>query len=207
MTTLSQNVFNMNNSMIAGAVISGTEVITAEFYSATSTDTLTPGEAVIMVGATRGANPRCSVGAGATGLYFGVVTSKPISESNSVGAKVELALQGCIVMMTASAAITGGAKLQYDYSTKKVATQTASNTVIGMAMASATADGQLIPVYVHPGWLSAGETNTVSNAGSASDGVALVLAKVVADIPVKRIKAGTGITITEQTNGITIALT
>ncbi len=206
MTTLSQNLFNMNNNMTVGTLVSGGNVITAEFYSATGTDTLVPGEMVKMVGATRGTNPRCSVGSAATDAYFGVVTRNPLSESSAVGAKVEVALDTCIVMMTASAAITGGAKLQYDYSTKKVATQTSTNTVIGIALASATADGQLIPVYVSPNWLTAGEANTVSNAGTGSDGVAIVLAKVGADIPVKRIKAGTGITITEQTNGITIAL-
>lgn len=150
MTTLSQNLFSMNLNMTAGTVVSGGNVLTCEFYSATGTDTVAPGTAVVLSATTRGLVPKVAVGSAATDDYFGIVTSNALSESNAVGSKVEVALHGVIIMMTCSAAITGGAKVQYDYATGKVATATGTNTVIGRALETTTADGQLVRVYLEP---------------------------------------------------------
>jgi hypothetical protein len=201
---LYQNQFAM--STVVGTKVSGTNVITVQAYDASASTAFVPGEVVKMASTTNGTVPVVQKGSAATDLYLGVILTNPVTESWVSGDKMEIALASTIVYMTASAAITAGAKLQYDYSTGKVATQTATNTVIGMALDNASGDGVLIRVYINPTWLNAGEANTMSSAGSASDGVALNLTKVVADLPIKRIKAGTGITITEQTNGITIAV-
>ena len=202
---LLQNQFAM--STVVGTKVSGTNVITVQAYDASAATQFVPGEVVKMASTTNGLVPVVQKGSAATDLYLGVILTSIVKEAFVSGERFEIALASTIVYMTASAAITAGAKLQYDYTTGKVATQTATNTVIGMALDNATGDGVLIRVYVQPTWLNAGEANTMSSAGTGSDGVALNLAKNAADLPIKRIKAGTGITITEQTNGITIALT
>ena len=204
MSTLAQNQFSI--VPVAGSKISGSNVSTCEFYSATATDTISAGEAVILASTLNGQRTKVSAGTGAASLYFGVVATNPLKQVFSVGDLLEVIGETAIVMMTVSAAVTAGDKLQYDYAAAKVATQTGSNTVVGIAMKNATADGDLIPVYVKPGWTSNGEANTASSAGTGSDGVPLTLAKSGVNLPFKRIKAGSGCTITEQTNGITISV-
>jgi hypothetical protein len=54
---------------------------------------------------------------------------------------------------------------------------------------------------------SAGEANTASNLGTGADGAALFTTKDGVNLPFKRIKAGTNVTITEQTNSVTINAT
>ena len=49
-----------------------------------------------------------------------------------------------------------------------------------------------------------GEVNTNSDAGSASDGEGLVNTKVGSDTPIKRLKAGTNISITSEANDLVI---
>ena len=49
-----------------------------------------------------------------------------------------------------------------------------------------------------------GEINTASNLGTISNGSGLFVSKVVADLQFKRIKAGSGIQITEEANNINI---
>jgi len=49
-----------------------------------------------------------------------------------------------------------------------------------------------------------GEANTSSNMGTGTDGVGLATAKVGVDLPFKRLKAGTNISFTEETNDVII---
>jgi len=51
---------------------------------------------------------------------------------------------------------------------------------------------------------AAGEANTASALGTAGDGASLVGTKVGVDLPFKRIKAGTNITLTEEANDVVI---
>ncbi len=147
--TLLQNQFAMSTEV--GRKIAGSNVQSVEFYSATGTDTIAPGEAVCIASTTRGLVTKVAKGAAvATDDFFGVVYSNVVKEAFAVGDKIEIARNGCEVFMTASAAITAGAKLQYDYSTGKVATVSGTNSVIGRALENATADGQVIRVYVEP---------------------------------------------------------
>lgn len=201
---LNQNQFAM--ATLTGTKVSGVNVITCEFYSASASDTIAAGEAVILSSTTNGLVTKVAKGTGATDLYIGVVLTNPLKESFAVGDRVEIALTSTIVMMTVSAAVTAGAKLQYAYDTGKVATATGSNTVIGLAMENATADAQIIRVFVNPQWLSVGEANTASALGTGTDGESLVGTKSGVDLPFKRIKAGTGITVTAETNDLVIAL-
>lgn len=204
--TLLQNQFAMTT--VAGTKLSGMNVITAELYDASAATAFVPGEFVVLGSTVNATVPKVIKGTGLTNLYFGVILTNPLKDSWVTGDRVEIGLATTIVYMTASASITAGAKLQYDYSTGKVATQTASNTVVGMAMDNASTDGDLIRVYIQPNWLNnAGETNTMSAAGTAGEGVSIVMTKNVADLPVKRFKAATGVTITEETNDIAFSIT
>lgn len=202
---LNSNQFALTT--VVGTKVMGNNVIQAKFYSASADATITPGEAVVVVSTTAGNVVQVAKGAAATDLYFGVVLTNPLKSSFAVGDVCDVALATTVVMMTASAAITAGAKVQYDYSTGKIATQTATNTVIGMAMDDASTNGDLVRVYVNPTWLSSGEANTLAALGTGSDGESLVGSKVGSVLNTKRIKAGTGITITSETNDIVIALT
>jgi hypothetical protein len=142
---LNQNQFGMTTTK--GTLISG-KSMTVEFYSATATDTITPGEFVKLVSTTTGLVTKASVGSAATDAYFGVVLSNPLKEAYAVGEKMEIAMMGSLVILEASAAITAGASLQYAYDTKKAATHTASNTVVGIAMENAAADASLFRALV-----------------------------------------------------------
>ena len=145
--TLSLNQFAMTT--LAGTKVSGDNVQTVEFYDASASATITSGEMVILsANTTLGHVTKVQKGAGLTSAYFGVVLTNPLCASYAVGDKMEIACLGVIVMMTASTVISSGAYLQYDYSAGKVATRAGSNTIVGQAMDSATADGDLIRMFV-----------------------------------------------------------
>lgn len=146
---LNQNQFALET--LKGTKYAGHEctVITAEFYSATSTHTITPGEFVILSSASvAGKVPRVAKGADATGDYIGVVLTNPMKESFAVGDKLEVAMIQSVVILEASAAISAGALCQYDPSTGKVATKTSTNTVVARAIEPAAADGSLFRAVI-----------------------------------------------------------
>jgi hypothetical protein len=194
-------------STIKGQRVSGTDVLTVEFYSATPTDTIVPGAGVIIHSTVNGLVTKVKAGAAVTADWFGVVLSSPLKAAYAVSDKMEIALLGTILMVEASAVITAGAKLQMDPATDKVATQTASNTIIGFALENAAADGDLIRMFVQASMVPTGETNTLTALGTGTNGETLVGTKVGADLKIKRLKAGTGITLTVEDNDIVISLT
>ena len=61
--------------------------------------------------------------------------------------------------------------------------------------------------YTLPSGGGSGESNTASALGSSSDGESIVGTKSGVDLPFKRIKGGTNVTVTGNTNDITIAAT
>ena len=138
---LNQNQFSI--STLKGTKDSGVS-IDCEFYSATSTDVVTPGEVVILSSTLAPGVSKVAVGADATLKAFGVVLTNPLKDSYAVGDKLEVGILNSIVMLEASAAITAGASLQYDPATKKVATKTSSNTVVAIALENAAGDGSLV---------------------------------------------------------------
>lgn len=149
---LNQNQFSMSTLVGTLDAGSGAPVITCEFYSATSTDVVVPGEMVILAATTAGLSadvPHVVKGSALTDKYFGVVLTNPLKDSYAVGDKLEVAFLGAIVQMTASAAIVGGATVQYDPATAKVATQTASNTKVGIALESVPAANGLVRILIN----------------------------------------------------------
>lgn len=134
-----------------GRKIHGEAVITAEFYSATGTDTIAAGEFVTISSTTNGQVTKVAKGSALTSAYVGMVLSDPLKETFAVGDKVTVALLGVVALAKASAAITAGAALQYAYSTGKVATNASvgTNTTVGIALENAAADGDLLRVLIN----------------------------------------------------------
>lgn len=81
---------------------------------------------------------------------FGVVIRNMKDQDFPANARVEVARQGAIVYMEASAAIAAGADVQYDPATHKIATKTSTNGIVGQALDKATANGDLIRVTINP---------------------------------------------------------
>lgn len=143
---LNQNQFSI--STLKGTKDSGVSV-SGEFYSATPTDVLTAGECVVIAATSAPGVTKVSQSAVLTLKSYGVVLTNPLKDSFAVGDKIEVGIIGCIVMMEASAAIVAGASVQYDPATKKIATKASTNTIVGLALESAAADGDLIRVLVN----------------------------------------------------------
>jgi len=144
--TLDQNQFAIIPSV--GRLMTGENVKTCEFYDSTDTTTIYPGEFVKMYSSTNPGVTKVQKGSAATDKYVGVVLQNALKEYYEVGDKMDVAFGFCEVMATASAAITAGDSLQYDYATSKVLTKTASNTVVAMAMENADAADDLVRVLV-----------------------------------------------------------
>lgn len=146
---LNQNQFAMKtlkgtlDSAGSGASLS------CEFYSASPTATVSPGEFVLIASTPAVGVTRVQKGAAVGDAFFGCVLTNPLSDSFGVGKKLEVALPGAVVMVEASASITAGAALQYDPATAKVATK-ALGTKVGIALEDASGDGALIRMLLQP---------------------------------------------------------
>jgi len=160
--TLGMNQFGME--IVTGVKQSG-PVLECEFYSATGTDTIAPGEFVILASTVAPLVTKVAKGAGLTSKYFGVVLTNPLKSAYAVGEKLQVAIFGAIVICKASAAITCGAWLQYAHDTYKVATQVGSNTIVGIALENAAGDAALLRVLVHISSIS-GATGATGATGS-----------------------------------------
>lgn len=79
---------------------------------------------------------------------FGYVVRNQKDASAAAGSIVEIALQGTIMYMTAGAAIAANAAIEVVYTTNKVITNAGTNPVAGVALDRASADGDLIRVFV-----------------------------------------------------------
>jgi len=143
---LNQNQFAMQT--LAGTKVYGTNVQTVEFYSASPTATITPGEMVVLASTTAPLVTKVAKGTALTDPFYGVVLTHPLKDSFAVGDKMEIACYGVVVMMTASASMTGGDYAQYDYSTGKIATRTGNNTIVGQVLENASGNNALVRMSV-----------------------------------------------------------
>ncbi len=146
---LNQNQFGMTGTV--GTLIETTgPVVKGQFYSGTTGATVGAGEMLGITSTTVSNVTKFQKLTGTTGNAFGVVLTDPFREYFSVAEKISVAAMGTQVLMTASAAITAGANLQYQASTGKVATHTGANLIIGVAMTDAAGDDSLVRVFVWP---------------------------------------------------------
>lgn len=127
---------------------------------------LIPVQAVKLVNS-YGGIPEVTALAANTDPVFGFVAANPKDISFAAGARLELALQGTVMYMTAGAAIARGAKLEVVNSTKKVITNAGTNPVCGYAYDRAAADGDLIRVFIiTPGFTT---PQTISDIAGLED--------------------------------------
>ena len=121
-----------------------------------SAGSLLPGQAVKMVDSVGGV-PKVVECAADEDDVFGFINYDIKSKSFSALDKVEIsAFAGNVMFMTASAAIARNAEVMIVVASKKVALATLANRIVGRALDKATADGQLIRVYINlPGNLKA----------------------------------------------------
>ena len=126
-------------------------VVAAQTKAAEAT-ALIAGQAVKLVNSATGI-PEVTALADNTEAPFGFVARNIKDQDYPANARLELALEGTIMWMTAGAAIARGAKLEVVNSTFKVITNAGTNPVIGYAFDKAAADGDLIRVYIEtPGY-------------------------------------------------------
>jgi hypothetical protein len=119
----------------------------AEFYSGTSTDTVTAGSFVKLYGSSTSTTRPVVAAAAVTDVPYGMVVYDALNNVHGVGDLVALATTGDSVFMVAAGAIAVGAKLQFNASTRKVDdSTTATYAYIGVAETAAAAAGDLIQV-------------------------------------------------------------
>lgn len=119
----------------------------AKFYSATATDKIHAGAFVkLNSSSTSTTNPEV-VACAVTDVPYGMVVYDAVKNEHAVGDFVALAESGDSVFLVAGGAISVGAKLQFNATTRKVDdTATATNAYIGIAETKASAEGDLIQV-------------------------------------------------------------
>lgn len=118
---------------------------------ASQSGTLVPGDVVAL--ATGGSADLIEVKkAAVTDEPIGVVVGNPIKTGFVAGDRISVFPVGSYVYMEAGAAsIARGSKLQFNSDSEVLATTTASNGYVGIAMTAGVAEGDLIVVQVAPG--------------------------------------------------------
>lgn len=117
---------------------------------ASETATLVPGDVVALA---TGGNPELIEvkKAAATDEPIGVVVGNPIKTGFVAGDRISVFPVGSYVYMeTGAASIARGSKLQFNTSGQVLATSTASNGYVGIAMTAGVASGDLVIVQVKP---------------------------------------------------------
>lgn len=108
---------------------------------------IVPGQAVKMYNAA-GGTPTVVGLAANTDAVLGVAMFNLKDASYAASAPLEIAMQGSVVWMTAGAAIARGALVEFALATNKVITSAGINTVIGLALDKAAADGDLVRILI-----------------------------------------------------------
>lgn len=118
---------------------------------ASQSGTIVPGDVVAL--ATGGSADLIEVKkAAVTDEPIGVVVGNPLKTGWVAGDRISVLPVGSYVYMEAGAAsIARGSKLQFNSDSEVLATSTAENGYIGIAMTAGVADGDLIIVQVAPG--------------------------------------------------------
>jgi hypothetical protein len=129
-----------------GQRISGQNVLTVDFYSATASDTIAAGTAVKLVATLPGLVSKVSVLAASSDVSIGVVLSKPMKTAFAVGEKIEIGLENTILPMTAGGNFNAGTELEFNPSTNKVVAKS-SGAKIGVALENGVTDS-LVRVYL-----------------------------------------------------------
>ena len=111
------------------------------------TGTLVPGQKVKLIDSAGGV-PKVVAITADTDEIFGVIPYIVKKSQFVAGDRVEIASEGSVIYLEASAAIARGAKVMPVITGQKVATATAGKTLVGYAFDKAAQDGDLIRVYL-----------------------------------------------------------
>lgn len=83
-----------------------------------------------------------------TDKIFGFALRNLKDPSFEAGERLEVAMGGTVMYMTAGAAIVRGKQVEIVFGTVKVITYAGVNTIVGYALDKAAADGDLIRVFI-----------------------------------------------------------
>lgn len=120
------DLMGMGNNVISAVINSG---VSADVYS---------GDAVEILATSKGlpeVKPLTS-----SGKVFGFVRYNAKKVKLGAGDRVELAIDGAVMVMAASEAIDAGEEIAYDYSTGLIAPASSGNVVVGIAIDAIAAD-------------------------------------------------------------------
>lgn len=131
---------------VLGQKVSGTNVLSVEFYSATAADTVAAGTAVKVSSTAIGFVTKVAALAATANEALGVVLSKPMKTTFAVGEVIEIGMENTIVPMTAGESITAGNALEFNPSDNKVYVKD-SGAKIGVALTNASTD-ELVRTYI-----------------------------------------------------------
>ncbi len=145
----------------------GEGVITAQVKSDEAV-ALVAGQAVKLADVA-GGPPVITALAANTDAPFGFVAYNLKDRTYPASSKVELALGGSVIYMTAGAAIARGAKVEVVNATFKVITNAGVNPVSGFALDKASADGDLIRVMIITPYSSAQVIADIAGLQTALD--------------------------------------
>lgn len=134
---LEMNSFVPANEL--GQKVSGLNVLSVEFYSATASDKVGAGEMVKISPTANGLVTKGAKLSAATEASLGVVLSKPMKAEFAVGEIIEVGMESTLVPMTAGANFNAGTELEYNPTTKKVVAKT-TGAKIGVAMTNGVTD-------------------------------------------------------------------
>jgi len=146
---LNQNQFTI--STVKGTIDSGNS-LTCQFYDADPAMTIEAGEFVKLSSVAAANAPAVTVvqkGADRAAKYFGVVVTNPLKAAWVSGDKLEVSILNTVVMVEAATAIPAGTSLGYDPAQKQVIGAGPGETVVGVALESATSSGQLIRALIN----------------------------------------------------------
>lgn len=144
-------------------------VITAR-VSPNQATPLIAGQAVKLDTAITGGVPAVVALAADTDSPIGFVARNLKDASDAANANFELALDGTVMWMTASAAITRGDKLQTVIASNKVATNAGTNPIVGWALDAAAGDGSVFRAYIlAPAYAAAQNIATIAGLQAALD--------------------------------------
>lgn len=127
----------------------GGSIITCQVSSSQATP-LIAGQAVKLDTSSNDGVPKVLALAADTDASFGFVIFTVKDQNFPAYSNVEIAIQGTVMYMNAGAAITRGAALEVQTSTKDVITNAGTNPVIGIAFDGASGVDHLLRVYILP---------------------------------------------------------
>jgi hypothetical protein len=194
--TLNQFAQTSNLGMLDLQSRGGT-VISVAVSSNIGTGTLVAGQPVKLDTAQTGGVPQVLPCTSDADPVFGFVNFSLKDQSFASGARLEIALVGCVMFMNSNAAITRGAPVEIDITAAgNVGPSAGINPIVGYALDSASATGQLLRVFI--------TTLPAQKAGVVQAGVvSATLAEINAGQVLIPAVAGKTITVTNYTFRVT----